>query len=1198
VPLDRGSNVLILAAVKRDKAPAARGWAPLSFLAVALAAACGGGTQAAPSSTLAPGSVAQAGSLAPPGGARSRGLELDEGVGPARSKTALGPVVPTTPPSSVCPSEARRAVGDARPTLVLQDAHTQKILGAMLSRDGRVLATGGLDGTVRVWDTSSGVLLRRVPTGSGTFGLSLSADGAVLATYAPNGESLSIKITTLGSDAPPRSITPTGSVFSLSPDGKSLAIGLRGVTLRDATTGAQLADYASGEPLAQAIAFDGSGQRLVVGLAGKPTDSPELAVLEVPSLKLVRRFPIPGASGFASTPARVAIQGDTVLVRTVLGVTHLIDLKDVTAPRTLPGNFSDAAIAAGRVWAVQQGSGRVLSFDLATSRPVGAAAPLPAHPAPDLVAVSGDGATLVAVASDQVTGQSIRIEDAATRRALRTIEGLPAVLTSIAVDPRGGSVATGSSIGAVARWDAHTGALEGVSRVERSPARSVSFDDAGATLALARQTPFVDLMDPDSGRITRRWKAHSFTYFAGYVPRSGDLVTAGLDGVVARWTPGPTPPAPAPSGRPFARPQEGPPPAGGPIGHVGWPILGAALAPDASYLAVTGDPGRPTPLGFTPAGGLDATLGAISLVDGKTLWEATVPRCDPHQRFVGVSPDSKSILFSTRELTRMPNGQELFVATLRIYDAHTGALGETLRPATDGPIASLGSTVLLGGKRPVLLAWPSHAERARLDVADTTVNAATVLASRGLFLLAGDGGGTTIVSERSGKPLALLIAMPDGEFVTTTPEGAFVSSVDGARRVGWSFSNPLEGFSFEQFAARFYQPGIVAKRLAGEDAPAGLTLARPPSVELGSVPRAVSGATVAIKAKVASLGRVDRVRVYVNGRPAGETVVCAPSKEVLVDVPLGPGKNRVSVVAYDAEGFASNTAHVDVVSTAPTAKPDLWTVTVGVSQYPRLAPEQQLEVADADARALAAALASQAGGTGPFAKLHATTLVNADVTPDSIERALDGLAGMRPEDLAVVLFAGHGVTFDDGRMVFLTSTASLDKAGARAGGVGWERVKAALERARGRVVLLLDACHSGHLATDVVAPNDALASALAREDRAGLFIFAAARGAQLSYEVARPGEHGSTSRGLELAWDGQPPRLAAPAATGHGLFTAALLEALAGQAPDRDGSGGIELGELVDYVTERVRAESNGKQTPWVVRRELFGDFVVAPAGR
>ena len=66
---------------------------------------------------------------------------------------------------------------------------------------------------------------------------------------------------------------------------------------------------------------------------------------------------------------------------------------------------------------------------------------------------------------------------------------------------------------------------------------------------------------------------------------------------------------------------------------------------------------------------------------------------------------------------------------------------------------------------------------------------------------------------------------------------------------------------------------------------------------------------------------------------------------------------------------------------------------------------------------------------------------------------------------------------------------------------------------------------------------------------------------------------------------------------GHGLFTGSLLEALAGGAPDRDRSGAVEVGELIDFVTERVRAASNGKQTPWVARREMFGDFVMAPAG-
>jgi len=35
--------------------------------------------------------------------------------------------------------------------------------------------------------------------------------------------------------------------------------------------------------------------------------------------------------------------------------------------------------------------------------------------------------------------------------------------------------------------------------------------------------------------------------------------------------------------------------------------------------------------------------------------------------------------------------------------------------------------------------------------------------------------------------------------------------------------------------------------------------------------------------------------------------------------------------------------------------------------------------------------------------------------------------------------------------------------------------------------------------------------------------------------------------------------------------------------------------EFMDHVTWRVRTTSQGAQTPWVARREMFGDFVVAP---
>ncbi len=585
-------------------------------------------------------------------------------------------------------------------------------------------------------------------------------------------------------------------------------------------------------------------------------------------------------------------------------------------------------------------------------------------------------------------------------------------------------------------------------------------------------------------------------------------------------------------------------------------------------------------------------------------WEIASPSfaaSGGRNRWIAFSADGTKLLLSARD--RGWGAQE---AVLRVFDAATGALIDTVHLGTLGPIAVRAGILALGGLHPVLLDPASFAQRARIDALDTEVTALSVHPSRDLLVVGGSGGETAIASASTGKPLALFLAAGGADFISTTPEGAFVASTDGARAMAWTFTAPLEGYAFDQFATVYDRPEAVRKRLAGEPADLAAPLLRPPRLTLaGATPARVAGRSIQLHADARSQGRVDALRVFVNGRAVIDRAVCAPLSSVDLDVPLLPGQNRVSVVGYDAAGFAGTPAQRDVVSTDTQApRPALWAVSVGVSRYPKLSPAQQLDFATADARSITAALAAQAGPGKSFAAFHEVTLLDRAATIDGVEHALEGLAAMGPDDLAVVFFAGHGVQLPGDapgaprRMVFLTSDAALSTASARENGVGWDRIEGALGKARGRVLMLLDACHSGHVSTELIAPNEALAQRLAGGGRAGVLVFTASRGAELSYEVPASGKATGGSRGLELAWDGKaPPSGRAPAGGGHGLFTGAVLEAFTGGAPDRDRSGAVEVSELIDFVTERVRAASNGKQTPWVARREMFGDFVVAPAG-
>lgn len=490
------------------------------------------------------------------------------------------------------------------------------------------------------------------------------------------------------------------------------------------------------------------------------------------------------------------------------------------------------------------------------------------------------------------------------------------------------------------------------------------------------------------------------------------------------------------------------------------------------------------------------------------------------------------------------------------------------RLATDGSRVAVGTAdgrvALIGDAGLVRMTEPTGAE-----VRDLVFGGRHLVA-------AGADGAVRVLDAGSGRELATLTEFEDDEHVASTPSGAFVGSAEARERLAWVFDAPTEAFRFEQFARALAQPEVVAARLRGGDRDLAAALVRPPRVD------AAAPTADGVRASVRSSARVDRVDAFVDGRRVASKLVCAPS--ATVDVAAPPGAT-VHLVAFDADGFSSNPVPVSA-RPGPARSGDLHVFAFGVSRYPALGPEQQLDLAADDARAIAGHFQRT---PGPYARVHSTVLTDDRVTTTSVLAALDGLAAVREDDLAIVFFAGHGAKATaEADMVFMTSGASATREGLRDHGVGWGAISEKLRRARGRVLVLLDACHSGHLSQELVVPSADLAARLAEGERAGVVVFAAAKGRQPSYEP-------SSTRGFSVVTDVDAP----PPGRGHnGYFTGAILDVLGDSDSDRNGDGVIDLSELVAGATHRVVTATGNRQTPWLARREIFGDFRVSVASK
>jgi len=362
--------------------------------------------------------------------------------------------------------------------------HAQTVTCVAYSPDGKTLASGSLDATVRLWDLATGKAQVR-PQRAGV-----------------------------------------GSV-AFSPDGRTLAAGLLtgDVLLADAATGQEQAVLQGHKEGVWALAFSPDGSTLASGGRDKKM------VLWDTAKTGQKRIEVTTTS---VDVCDVAWSPDSKSLVQV-GDFRRARLWDAQTGQTLadfPGhrfNTSTAAFSAdGRTLATASPDGSVSLWDFPTRQ---MRTTLQDHPGPvDCVRFSPDSRILAVACRDG----TVRVWDVASRQAFCC--GHTDGVRKVAFSPDGRSLATASSDMTVKVWDAVLPQAPPPVQKAQERVWDVAFSSDGKTAAAACDDNNVRLWDTRTGQVRAILKGHSAPVLSVVCSADGALIaSAGDDRTVRLW---------------------------------------------------------------------------------------------------------------------------------------------------------------------------------------------------------------------------------------------------------------------------------------------------------------------------------------------------------------------------------------------------------------------------------------------------------------------------------------------------------------------------------------------------------------------------------------------------------------------------------------------------------------------------------------
>ncbi len=700
------------------------------------------------------------------------------------------------------------------------------------------------------------------------------------------------------------------------------------------------------------------------------------------------------------------------------------------------------------------------------------------------------------------------------------------------LSPDGKSFLKGNMDSTVVMVDLATGKVKQRFLGHHKIVYAFDFSSDGTRIATAGGDKFIKIWDPKTGKEVRTLKGHRDLIFDVRFSSDGQqLLSASWDGSIRLWD--------------------------------------VVTGKELKYLPF----GKTSPyvIGFTPNDlyTLVADLGkSLKLYEMDTGGEFR--SIVGHNGIVGAfdfGPDGKSILTAGWD------------GKAKVWDFLTGMLVQKFS-GHEGKVTSSewnpkGGQVATGGSDRKIYLWNPITGKAT----DTLLGHSSAVTSLQYTqdakrLLSCDVNGVVKLWDlKTNKELYSYMQMDVNNWLVTNPEGYFDGTQKALKLV--NYVSGMEVVPIGSLFEKYYTPGLLKRIMKGEEfQPTGFnleeTIKSAPKVKLSFTDlnsRSVNAqvdSVYAVREKILPLNvsiageksNGYEARIYNNGKliltekMSNELVFRGGSDRTskTFEISLVGGDNEISVVVLNEERVESPAVSVNVNYDGKRALTDLYILTIGINEYKN--PNYHLNYAVNDANALLKTISK--GTKNLFSSVKEYTFRDEKANKKEIFEALNEIAkDIGPEDVFLFYYAGHGVfNIEPGAdpefylvtVDILNLYGDTEKIKSKAISAT-EILEFSKKISAQKQVFVLDACQSGGAVKAFAQRGAGREKALAQLARSsGTFFLTASQDSQFANEAGN---------------------------LNHGLFTYAILEALTGKEGVSSDKK-ITINELKGYVEERV----------------------------